>query len=88
MPGVNVPETRYAKTIDGVHIAYQVLGDGPSDLVFVPGFVFNVEHLWEGWPQAAARKRESDAGNRGWPRGSRRSTQERRPRRTASQTSK
>jgi hypothetical protein len=35
MPGVNVPETRYAKTADGVHIAYQLLGDGPVDLVYV-----------------------------------------------------
>jgi len=47
-----IPETRYAKTTDDVHIAYQVLGDGPTDLVFVPGFVFNVEQLWA-WPQAA-----------------------------------
>ena len=31
------PETRYAKSGD-VHIAYQVLGSGPIDLVFVPGF--------------------------------------------------
>jgi hypothetical protein len=52
MPGVDVPETRYARTVDGVHIAYQVLGDGPGDLVFVPGFVFNVEQAWE-WPQMA-----------------------------------
>jgi hypothetical protein len=52
MPGVNVPETRYAKTADGVHIAYQVLGEGPADLVFVPGFVFNVEQVWE-WPVVA-----------------------------------
>ena len=29
-----------------MHIAYQVLGDGPLDLVFVPGFVSNVEALW------------------------------------------
>jgi len=40
------PKTRYAKS-GGVHIAYQVLGDGPFDLVFVPGFVSNVEHYWE-----------------------------------------
>ncbi len=46
------PETRYAKTADGVHIAYQVVGDGPGDLVFAPGFVFNVEQVWE-WPQMA-----------------------------------
>jgi len=52
MPGVNVPETRYAKTADGVHIAYQVIGDGPGDLVFVPGFVYNIEQAWE-WPHLA-----------------------------------
>jgi pimeloyl-ACP methyl ester carboxylesterase/class 3 adenylate cyclase len=40
------PETRYVKS-DGVHIAYQVLGDGPLDVVFVPGFVSNVEANWE-----------------------------------------
>jgi class 3 adenylate cyclase len=52
MPGVNVPETRYAKTLDGVYIAYQTVGDGPGDLVFVPGFVSNVEQTWL-WPQMA-----------------------------------
>ena len=40
------PETRYAKSGD-VHIAYQVVGEGPLDLIFVPGFVSNVEMLWE-----------------------------------------
>jgi class 3 adenylate cyclase len=43
---VGVPETRYAKSGD-VHIAYQVFGEGPFDLVLVPGFVSNVEHYWE-----------------------------------------
>jgi len=43
----DVPETRYAKTADGVHIAYQVVGDGPIDLVFVPGWVNHVEWAWE-----------------------------------------
>src|SRR5688572_8929095 len=47
-----VPDTRYAKSGD-VHIAYQVLGEGPVDLVFVPGFVSNVEALW-GDPLRAA----------------------------------
>jgi class 3 adenylate cyclase len=44
---VDVPETRYARADDGVCIAYQVIGDGPFDLVLVPGFVSNVEHYWE-----------------------------------------
>ena len=40
------PETKYAKSGD-VHIAYQVVGDGPLDLVFVPGWVSHLEHSWE-----------------------------------------
>ncbi len=39
------PETQYAHSGD-VHIAYQVVGDGPFDLVFVPGFVTHVELQW------------------------------------------
>ena len=39
------PETRYTRSGD-VSIAYQVIGDGPLDLVFVPGFVSNVEYAW------------------------------------------
>jgi pimeloyl-ACP methyl ester carboxylesterase len=41
------PETRYAKTSDGVHIAYQVAGSGPVDMVFVMGWTSNVEAMWE-----------------------------------------
>jgi len=39
------PETRYARAGD-VHIAYQVLGEGPVDLVYVPPQLQQVEHLW------------------------------------------
>ena len=38
--------TRYADS-DGVSIAYQVIGEGSLDLVFVPGFVSHVELLWD-----------------------------------------
>lgn len=41
------PETRYAKTTDGVHIAYQVVGKGSLDVVFVIGWTTNIEALWE-----------------------------------------
>lgn len=41
------PDTRYATTDDGVHIAYQVVGDGPIDIVFVHAFVSHVELFWE-----------------------------------------
>ena len=40
-------ETRYAKADDGVHIAYQVFGRGPFDLVVIPGFISHVEMVWE-----------------------------------------
>src|ERR1700736_6482227 len=40
------PDTRYARSGD-VNIAYQVLGEGPRDLVFVPGWVSNIEIYWE-----------------------------------------
>ena len=40
------PETRYAKSGD-VNIAYQVVGDGPLDLVLVPGWVSHLELDWE-----------------------------------------
>ncbi|MEH2512809.1 class 3 adenylate cyclase [Nitrobacteraceae bacterium AZCC 1564] len=40
-----MPATRYVKC-DDVYIAYQVIGDGPFDLMFVPGFVSNVEAVW------------------------------------------
>ena len=39
-------KTKYAKS-GGVNIAYQVVGDGPVDLVMVPGWTSNVEGWWE-----------------------------------------
>jgi class 3 adenylate cyclase len=41
-----MPETRYAQSGD-LSIAYQSIGDGPIDLLFIPGFVSNVELLWD-----------------------------------------
>ncbi len=40
------PNTRYVKS-DDVHIAYQVFGEGSLDLVFVPGFVSNIDTIWQ-----------------------------------------
>ncbi|MDQ3122613.1 MAG: adenylate/guanylate cyclase domain-containing protein [Actinomycetota bacterium] len=40
------PETRYARSGD-VNIAYQVTGDGPFDVVYVPPFVSHVELAWQ-----------------------------------------
>ena len=45
---VEIPETRYATTADGVSIAYQVIGEGAIDIVFVTSaFSSNVELAWE-----------------------------------------
>ena len=38
--------TRYAER-GGLHIAYQVAGSGPPDIVVVPGFVSHVERIWD-----------------------------------------
>ena len=40
------PETRYTKSGD-VNIAYQVVGQGPLDLVLVPGWISNIDVFWE-----------------------------------------
>lgn len=46
MAYVSLPPIRYARTPEGIHVAYQVVGDGPIDLVWAgPGFS-NIEHLW------------------------------------------
>jgi class 3 adenylate cyclase/alpha-beta hydrolase superfamily lysophospholipase len=47
-----MPKTRYARSGD-LQLAYQVVGDGPLDLVFVPGFVSHIEAIWEE-PRSAA----------------------------------
>jgi pimeloyl-ACP methyl ester carboxylesterase len=49
---MDVPETRYAKTADGVYIAYQTVGNGPLDLVLVC-YLLHIEHIWT-WPVAAS----------------------------------
>ncbi len=41
------PRTHYATAEGNVHIAYQVIGDGPVNLVFVPPFVSNADVWWE-----------------------------------------
>jgi hypothetical protein len=41
-----VPSTHYVKSGD-VYIAYQVFGEGSLDLIFVPGFVSNIEAMWQ-----------------------------------------
>jgi pimeloyl-ACP methyl ester carboxylesterase len=50
------PETRYARC-GNLHVAYQVVGAGPPDLVFVPGVLSHLEHQWDEPLQAAFFRR-------------------------------
>ena len=42
-----MPETRYAKTPDGVHLAYHVVGNGPIDVMWIHSMQGGLEILWE-----------------------------------------
>lgn len=40
------PETHFVEN-DGVNIAYQIFGDGPQDLIYIPGWLSNLDIFWE-----------------------------------------
>ena len=44
---MDAPEIRYTQTPDGVSIAYALVGDGPLDVLCIPGFVSHLEVLFE-----------------------------------------
>ena len=44
---MDVPETRYATTPDGVYLAYQIVGEGPVDVAWQFDFVGNVDLVWD-----------------------------------------
>src|SRR5438552_10658362 len=50
-PAMEAPETRYTLSGD-LNIAYQVVGEGSLDLVFIPSLTHHVELVWENPPQA------------------------------------
>ena len=58
MNGCALPETRYALSGD-VNIAYQVMGDGPVDIIMVPGFMSHIEFRHELPGQTAFLRRLS-----------------------------
>jgi class 3 adenylate cyclase len=43
----DIPETRYAKTDERAHVAFQVIGDGPPDLVFLAEGAGHLEVVWD-----------------------------------------
>ncbi len=54
---VESPEIRYAKTADGTHVAYLMLGGGPIDLLVPEPFTSNLEFLWQIHPWARFMQR-------------------------------
>jgi len=44
---MEAPKTRYAVARGGAHIAYQVIGDGVRDLVYVPNWASPIDLMWE-----------------------------------------
>src|SRR4051794_5474871 len=42
---MDAPRTRYARN-GPVHLAYQVVGDRPPDLLFITSWIAHIEHLW------------------------------------------
>ena len=56
------PTTQYAKTEDGSQIAYQVMGGGPPDLVYLTGHLSHVDVRWEHAPSADFLNRLASLG--------------------------
>ncbi len=50
------PPVRYVRTRDGVNIAYQVAGDGPTDLIVIQGLPGHLDVWWDGWSGRLARQ--------------------------------
>lgn len=44
---MEIPETHYAKASDGTHLAYQTVGEGPVDLVYLHPWFSHLEEIWE-----------------------------------------
>jgi pimeloyl-ACP methyl ester carboxylesterase len=53
---ISEPETRYVKSGDA-HIAYQVVGEGPADLIVVRGYISHLDVAWESPALAAFYRR-------------------------------
>ena len=50
------PPVQYVKGSDGISLAYQVAGDGPSDLIIVPGYISELDNWWEAWAGRLVRR--------------------------------
>ena len=73
---MQAPDVHYARSADGTHIAYQVAGDGPIDVLMVSAAYSNIELIWtlpsfgsflDALASIATRHRASIPGERGSP---------------------
>ncbi len=69
MPMPEGPVTRYVTAPDGVSLAYQVIGEGPLDLVFYAGLALPIDLLWEDPGFAYFAKRLGRFSRTVWPEG-------------------
>ena len=44
---ITPPKTSYARTRDDVHVAFEVVGDGPFDLVWANSWLSHIEFSWD-----------------------------------------
>jgi class 3 adenylate cyclase len=56
------PETRYTTSSGDLSIAYQVAGDGPPDIMVVPGFISHADYQWEIGPYRGLLETLSSVG--------------------------
>jgi pimeloyl-ACP methyl ester carboxylesterase len=56
------PETRYARTADGTHVAYQVHGEGPVDILVLRAWHSNLDHEWKDPVLAGVYRRLGSVG--------------------------
>jgi len=57
-----ISEVRYARSGDGIDIAYQIIGNGPTDFVFASGFISHLDLIWEVPPIAARYAKLAELG--------------------------
>jgi pimeloyl-ACP methyl ester carboxylesterase/class 3 adenylate cyclase len=50
---MKISDVHYARSADGIDIAYQVVGEGPTDIVHVSGFISHLDMIWEIPPLAS-----------------------------------
>jgi len=58
----DISEVKYARSADGIDIAYQTVGSGPVDIVHVSGFISNLDMIWDIPPIAVRYQRFADMG--------------------------